>query len=410
MALAETSPAVDAGDVNISPFDDQRGVPRPQRDAADIGAYELIAVDSDAPTASPTQLPAANADGWNNTDVTVTWGWTDEPGGSGVDPKTCTSSSTSSGEGVGITLKASCADYAGNLGTASYPVNVDKTAPTTTIGVSPTSPDGAHGWYVSPVTVDVSATDALSTVDRTRCALDPAAAPTAFADLPATTCAIGQIGSDGRHHVYAASLDRAGNAEGPSSLEIDVDQTAPTLSPTLDPAAVYVGQTGVQAAANATDVTSGVATSSCGAVDTSTAGLHSVDCTATDNAGNSSTARLSYVVQYRILGFFSPVPGSKWLAGQSVPVKVALGNAAGVRIPDAEAAALASACRVTFSAAGAQSQPAQCLRYDSVMHQFVFNWKLGKQPPGAVTISAAVSYPGATLTTKLTENITIVKK
>jgi hypothetical protein len=118
---------------------------------------------------------------------------------------------------------------------------------------------------------------------------------------------------------------------------------------------------------------------------------------------------LQYVVQYRILGFFSPLPGSKWLAGQTVPVKVALANASGVKIPDAQAGALSAACRVTFTATGAQSQPAQCLRYDLGARQFVFNWKLGKQPLGAVTISAAVSYPGATLTTKLTENITIKK-
>ena len=30
--------------------------------------------------------PAANANGWSNTTVSVTWNWADEPGGSGVDP------------------------------------------------------------------------------------------------------------------------------------------------------------------------------------------------------------------------------------------------------------------------------------------------------------------------------------
>jgi hypothetical protein len=312
MALEETSPAVDAGDVNTSPFDDQRGVPRPQRNAVDIGAYELIAAESDPPSASPTQSPAANVNGWNKGAVTVTWHWSDEPGGSGIDPTACTTSSTSSGEGAGIVLMATCGDYAGNVGTASYTV--------------------------------------------------------------------------------------------------DVDTTAPVLNPTIAPTTVVVGQAGVTASANATDPTSGVATASCDAVDTSTPGVHSIQCTATDNADNTATARLSYVAQYRILGFFSPVPGSKWLAGQTVPVKVALGDVNGARLPDAQATALAGACRVRFVASGAQSLSAQCLRYDATHDQFVFSWKLGKQPPGPVTISVTVSYPGTTMTTDLSEQITITRK
>ena len=34
--------------------------------------------DGTAPTATPTQAPAANPQGWNNQDVTVTWNWVDE--------------------------------------------------------------------------------------------------------------------------------------------------------------------------------------------------------------------------------------------------------------------------------------------------------------------------------------------
>jgi hypothetical protein len=144
-------------------------------------------------------------------------------------------------------------------------------------------------------------------------------------------------------------------------------------------------------------------------VDTSTAGVHTVLCTATDHAGNTNSATLTYVVEYRILGFFSPVPGSKWLIGQTVPVKVALAGANGTRIPDAAAVALASACRVTFSASGAQVVPAQCAKYDTTMHQFIYNWKLGKAA-GPATITMTVSYADTTITTRLSEPITIVKK
>jgi hypothetical protein len=76
-----------------------------------------------APTAHPTQSPAAGANGWNNTDVTVHWNWTDA-GYSGIDTNNCPSSTTSSGVGQ-ITLNASCTDNAGNTGTASHKVMVD---------------------------------------------------------------------------------------------------------------------------------------------------------------------------------------------------------------------------------------------------------------------------------------------
>src|SRR5262249_31856055 len=39
--------------------------------------FTVSEIDSTPPTASPTQSPAANAAGWNNSDVTVTWNWAD---------------------------------------------------------------------------------------------------------------------------------------------------------------------------------------------------------------------------------------------------------------------------------------------------------------------------------------------
>jgi hypothetical protein len=41
-ALMKGSPAIDAGDPNGAPSDDQRGVPRPQGPGIDIGAFELV--------------------------------------------------------------------------------------------------------------------------------------------------------------------------------------------------------------------------------------------------------------------------------------------------------------------------------------------------------------------------------
>jgi hypothetical protein len=282
--------------------------------------------------------------------------------------------------------------------------------PVTTITLAPASPNGSNGWYKTSVGVTIAATDPDGSVAETRCALDPASAPAAFADLPDTACSLTSVGSDGEHSIYAASVDDGGNVETTLvSTTFKLDATAPTLSPTLSASSpIVVGQAGVTASPNASDATSGVASSSCGSVDTSSPGVGTVTCTATDNAGNTTSVDLAYVVEYRILGYFSPVPLSKWKVNQGVPVKVALGDGDGIRISDSEAAALAGDCRVMFSASGAQLQEPACMKYDARKDQFVYNWKLGRQGTGPAEIVVTVSYPGTSVTTLLTEMITIV--
>src|SRR5262249_44801486 len=116
-------------------------------------------IDAVAPTASPAQSPTATA-GWNNTNVTVAWNWTDT--GAGIDPANCTTSSTSSSEGNSVVLGATCKDLAGNTGTASYSLMVDKTAPTVIAAAS--SAPNANGWYNGNVTVLFTCADTLSAV------------------------------------------------------------------------------------------------------------------------------------------------------------------------------------------------------------------------------------------------------
>ncbi len=181
-----SSPAVAGGFVYVGSSD------------GTLHAYSLpTPTDSTPPAANPTQLPAVNGSGWNNTDVTVSWNWADESGGSGIDSSRCTTSSLSSGEGDAVTVNASCSDLAGNVGNGSYTVKVDK--------------------------------------------------------------------------------------------------TAPTLAPTVSPNPVAFNGSAM-ASPNATDTLSGVASQSCAPVITSVAGVHSVLCTATDNAGNTALASASYTV------------------------------------------------------------------------------------------------------------------
>jgi hypothetical protein len=281
-------------------------------------------------------------------------------------------------------------------------------APKTTITLTPGAPNGSNGWYRTAVGVSITALDDSDPAPSTRCGLNLSNSPTIFDDLPSVACTLSSVVADSAlHTIHAASRDASGNTESPLvTRSFKIDRTAPTLVPSLS-ASPVVGQSGVTASPNATDATSGVASSSCGAVDTSTPGVKTVACTATDNAGNTANANLTYVVEYRILGFFEPVSGSKWKVGQTVPVKFAVGDSAGTRISDAVGRAFASACQVRFSASGAQTKAPQCMRYDVENDQFAYPWKLGKSGTGAATIRVTLSYPGTTFTTQKTLQITI---
>ena len=76
---------------------------------------------------------------------------------------------------------------------------------------------------------------------------------------------------------------------------VKVDRTPPKLAPTVTPSTIPLGGTAV-VKANATDALSGIASESCGALQTSTLGKKTVTCRATDAAGNTATATASYSV------------------------------------------------------------------------------------------------------------------
>ncbi len=176
------------------------------------GLYHSLAIvpgDVTPPSASPVAVPEANAGGWNNSDVTVSWNWSDDPGGSGIDPASCTQSSTSSGEGA-LTLTATCSDLAGNQGSATYQVNVDKRAPAVTYS-------GNAGVYTVDQTVAITCTAADA-------AGGSGLAATTCADVkaPAYTLPLGAT-------TYSASAtDTAGNV-GSASTTVTVKVTPSSL-------------------------------------------------------------------------------------------------------------------------------------------------------------------------------------
>lgn len=102
--------------------------------------------------------PSPNANGWNNTDVTLTWNCSDDL--SGV--VSATDSETLSSEGEHQSATGTCDDKAGNSSSSTDgDVNIDKTKPVPTI----TTP-AASGEYIlgQPVASNYGCTDNLSGV------------------------------------------------------------------------------------------------------------------------------------------------------------------------------------------------------------------------------------------------------
>lgn len=79
------------------------------------------------PQPSPSTAGRQGAHGWYTSAVTVTWNWADTVGQ--INPAKCTKSTTSTGQGQSVTLKASCTSLQGLIGTAAQHVRIDTTPP-----------------------------------------------------------------------------------------------------------------------------------------------------------------------------------------------------------------------------------------------------------------------------------------
>ena len=186
--------------------------------------------------------------GWHNGDVSVDWSCTDSLSGVAAQP----GEDIVTGEGSDLSSTASCTDNAGNTATKSVSgIQIDRTSPTTVVNVSGVV---ANGWYAAGVSVELSATDNLSLVDKTYVSIDGGAAQEYSAAV--------SIVADGTHNVTYWSTDIAGNIEDATgnSLTLKIDKTPPTLTgaPTSSPNGNgwYAGDVTVGWAC--TDATSGI--------------------------------------------------------------------------------------------------------------------------------------------------------
>ncbi|MFN8475450.1 MAG: choice-of-anchor Q domain-containing protein [Anaerolineae bacterium] len=386
LRLQAASPAINVGDNNVTnpalPAIDLDGNSRIAFGTVDMGAYEAQVI------ANPTQSPAANAAGWNNSDVTVTWNWSDGSG-AGLDTNNCTTSSTSSGEGT-LTLTAQCKNLAGSIGVASHTVKVDKTVPT----ANPTSSPAANsaGWNNTDVTVTWNWSDAAggAGLDTTRC-------PTSSATS----------GEGSSVTVSADCYDLAGNKGAETSQSFKIDATKPTLigAPTTQPnsAGWYKGD--VTVAWTCSDALSGIV-GVC--PPNSTISSEGTDLTASarvsDQAGNTTNAVSSPAVKIdktkpTIVAAATTQPNSAGWYNGPVTVRficndglsgIPTGACPSDQVLSAEGSAVSSTPQTVTDAAGNVSDPSN-----------VVTVKIDKTKP-TINITAPASgvvYPvGASLT------------
>jgi hypothetical protein len=131
--------------------------------------------------------------------------------------------------------------------------------------------------------------------------------------------------------------DIKGNISDARTAVFYVDATPPSLAPTVSPNPVLL-HGAATASPNAVDNNSGIASASCDPIDTSSVGLKSVTCTATDNAGNTASATAAYNVIYGFSSFGRPVDNPPAFnvanAGQAVPLVWQIVDAAGAPVTD----------------------------------------------------------------------------
>jgi hypothetical protein len=240
--------------------------------------------DTTAPVANPTQSPAAAPSGWNNSDVTVTWNWSDPATSSGsvsgIDAANCTTSSVASGSAT-VTVNATCRDLAGNIGTAIYSVRIDPTAPTANPSQSPAA-NGA-GWNNTDVTVNWNWTFTGAEIDSANCTVSRTSSGEGVLTLSAT-CA--DVALNQRTVPYT----------------VKVDKTAPVVLVTgVSDGATYEVGAVPTAACSTSDALSGVATQATVAItggNPDGTGSFTATCSgAADNAGNRGSASVTYTVE-----------------------------------------------------------------------------------------------------------------
>lgn len=230
-------------------------------------------IDMTPPTTDATRAPLANAQGWNNTNVTAQFTASDTL--SGLAPGSSPIDKVLSNDGAGQSSSHVFTDLAGNSSSASVSnINIDKTAPT--IAGQPDRAANGNGWYKANVTISFTCNDNLSGV--------MSCPPNTLLSAEAANLSAG-----------GAVTDRAGNVATTTVGGINIDKTAPTIvaSPDRAPNANGWYNANVTVSFACADGLSGV--QSCSPPNTLSAEAAALSASgiAIDRAGNAASATFS---------------------------------------------------------------------------------------------------------------------
>lgn len=278
-----------------------------------------IDIDGTPPMVTASAERAPNGNGWYNADVTVAFEGTDATSGlASCDPAMLVST-----EGEAQDVTGGCSDQAGNRAETHLLVSLDKTAPTATAAATP-SPNG-NGWNNTPVTVQFDGSDEIGGSGLEGCDSAVVLTCEGAGQSAAGTC-----------------TDRAGNVSAPASADgIDIDMTSPVVDVTgVEDAATYELGSVPTAGCSTTDSLSGVdASASLASVGANANGVGDLTTTcdgATDLAGNTASATVTYHVNYAFGGFEKPLENlptvNRAKGGSAVPLKFSLHGDMGLAV------------------------------------------------------------------------------
>jgi hypothetical protein len=216
----------------------------------DTITVQILGVDDVLPKITASASPPANANGWNNSTVTVSFTCTDTI--SGV--ASCSAPVSVVIEGANQIITGTATDKAGNTATASVTIRLDRTPPTNTASTAP-APNAA-GWNNTDVTVTFTCSDAFSTIGF---------CPTA---VIVTAESASQV-------VSGIARDKADNTTT-ASTTLKLDRTPPALAVTSPPNGTSVVSGPVAVAGAVSDALSGVAAVTCNGLAASVSGLSAV--------------------------------------------------------------------------------------------------------------------------------------
>lgn len=264
------------------------------------------------------------------------------------------------------------------------PAPSDTTAPVITPEIAGTV--GSNGWYTSDVALTWSVFDGESAISST------------------SGCEPVAVKADQQSTDYTCTATSAGGI-GSKKVSIKRDATAPTNIAFNSDVAADGGRYFPNNVPSGTGCTADDATSllaSCVVTGLSTAlGPHTITATATDNAGNSSTATRTYSVRVLTLsGFFQPVDMGGVVNtvknGSTVPLKFTVSDEGVAQTSTSIVSSFTQrevSCG-TFSGATDDVEfvttGGTSLRYDATAGQFVQNWQTPKKVGACYTATVTM--------------------